>query len=199
MKCRSCGFENMKNSESCARCGAKLVLFRPVRKKDFRPRRGNNGLLRRIKFYCGRLWERLFGSDSLLPFDILRRIPRENMRRIFASIVPGIGHMIAKKGTRAAGVFAGWALAIALTVLFAWLGRYNATIIGVAIAAALHAGAVIEAMQPAEFCRTKKEVRLLALLATAGVFIVYAFIAYLVFRDMTFTYHSFARHKYGWW
>lgn len=199
MKCRSCAFENMKNSVVCARCGAKLVWSGPARKKDFVPGRGGNGPLRRLKFRCGLLWERFFGIDSSSSLAVLRRIPRDNMRRVAASVVPGAGQAMMGERMRAAGYFAGWATTVALTAALVWL-EIPYSVYGVGVAALLHAHAAVDAMRPAEFCRGGNETRLVAVLLFAGVFVLYAVVAYWIFRDMTFVHlRGFARRNYGWW
>ena len=184
MTCRSCGFENMKNSTVCARCGAKLVWDGPARKRDFRPRRAGSGLVRRMGIRFRRLWNRL--AETVPAIGLFRRIPRENARRARASVVPGLGLLMAGKTLRAAGAFAIWTLALATTVIGARRGVFIATY-GLGIMALVHSYAIVAALNPAEFCRTTKEARLIALLLATAVFVVYTVVAYCIFGGMTTT------------
>ncbi len=183
MSCRSCGFENMRNSRVCARCGAKLVWDGAVRKKDFLPERGNNALFRRFYFRCRRLWTRVASAP---PFGFMRRIPPENIRRGYASVIPGMGLWMAGQTVHAIGVLTVWALTIALTVLGVRRQIYLATY-GPGLAALIHAYAVIAAVRPVEFCRKRLEAILIAWLVSAIVFSVYMLVSYCIFRNMAFT------------
>jgi hypothetical protein len=190
MSCRSCGFENMKNSRVCARCGAKLVWDRPVLRKNFRPERGSNTLLGRLDFRRQRLWNRIVDVFSASPLGFMRRIPRENIRRGFASVIPGLGLWMAGQTWHAAGVFAAWTLTLALTVAGIRLQSMIAPY-GPGIMSFIHAYAVIAAVRPVEFCRKKWEALLVAWFMSAVVFSIYTLVSYWIFWDMAYTFTLF--------
>lgn len=189
MTCRSCGFENMKRNTVCARCGAKLVWDGPVRKRDFTPKTGANGPISRFfkhpAFIGGRLRRRLSGIVSTL--GIFRRIPRENLRHGYASIVPGLGLFQAGRKKHAAAYMISWALVLLLTLLGTRM-QVPAAQFGPGVLALLHTFSIIAALHPADFCRTNGEARLVALAVAIAVLIVYAFATYLFLRNVFFEY-----------
>lgn len=134
MTCRSCGFENMKRSTVCARCGAKLVWDGPVRKQDFQPTGRTLGGGFRRRFFDGvepnswpvRVWRRA-GSPSRIPgswfaylwrgvkwaAEVQRRIPSERRRWGMVSVLPGLSQILAGRTVRGTCLFAGWLALVA--------------------------------------------------------------------------------------
>lgn len=211
MTCRSCGFENMKRSITCARCGAKLVWDGPVRKRDFRPTRRTfaGGLRRWLDAGSGspsrlaRLWHRTMSWGGI-PAAIRRgvawvawipgRIPAERKRLGAASILPGLGHLLGGRTARGLCFFAAWAVLIVAGIHFhrdrivlrlaglvpiSASGLFSALVPG--LLAVLHCSAVMDVVRPGEFCRTDREVRVVALFVAFSCILLYGLICYGIF------------------
>lgn len=136
MQCPSCGFQNLPGLSSCARCMSTL-MFENI---DVQPYRAGTLRSYRLRLFAGvrglRVW-------TLLPFA--RRVSAyvaEEVRgirlggrvrpgTILASLVPGLGLMLAGEHRRGRLVMLGYAVALIASIVFmahAWTLFYAAVI-----------------------------------------------------------------------
>ena len=153
MKCRSCGFENMRGAVRCARCSARLVWEGEIRKGDFRPPPSRWSW--RLAAKCGhgldRAMARLRRSGLPVPrrlhfFVIWRKLSRRDYVALVLSVVPGLGCLYKGKALVGVGLFAGWTVCV-LGALHA--GRPSMAAVEMAAAAFFHFLAVVAAAEPA--------------------------------------------------
>lgn len=111
MRCRSCGFENMKTSKVCARCGARLVWEGAVDKKDFQPQLGG----RKKESTWVPIRVRVFFVEARGVFlriwralGVFGRVPKANRNAAMLSIIPGLGHAYLRQFRRGALFFGAW-------------------------------------------------------------------------------------------
>lgn len=159
MKCPSCGFENMRNAERCARCAAQLVWDGEVRKEEFQPPRARRGKRLNARYKADRAMARL--SRSGLPFSryihlltIWRKLSREDYIGLILSIIPGAGCLYKKKYLTGAVLFLGWAACI--LAVFHTKSAYT-VIPALILAAFLHFLAMVSAAEPARVSDARSE------------------------------------------
>lgn len=176
MTCRSCGFENMKHATTCARCGARLVWDGARGKRHFQPPRSPHGPLgRRLSRLAepvlsrGRRMRDALGR-FVSSFFTARRIPSDALLRAAVSVLPGAGQFLQRRWRRGAVILALWCAG--------FIAAYctHPSFISLAMPGALsllHSYAIVDTMDPAAFCRTNGEFRLLAFLVAIIVMLAY--------------------------
>lgn len=198
MTCRSCGFENMKNAKTCARCGARLVWSGAKRKADFRPSRLRKGRMYRWRDRFDEFvqWCVLRFTARVPWYSVLNRMPPDNRFWTLVSIIPGAGQFFQGRVVRGAVLFIIWFVAALVLVL----GHRDIVIIdenarritqlwyiallAPGVMASVHSYAAITAMRTQDFCRTRKEARLLSITVAAIVLFVYFFVAFSYSTEM---------------
>lgn len=122
LTCPSCGFENMKGSQVCARCRARLVWDGPKNRTDFQPPRAATNKSRRQTLFALRAKM----QSRANPKGLLDRSPETVVRGAFSplrgwsllpfghklaavlSIIPGLGQVSQGRHVQGAAWFFGW-------------------------------------------------------------------------------------------
>lgn len=124
MRCPACGFENMRGTERCVSCRARLMLAdRPAPVPAAPPRAGSLKPLRQLhyalaagvnrfsrgfrKIATGSFCERFLGNDDL---------PGDMMATVILSVIPGLGHLATLRVLAALWWGGGWLVLAALVV-----------------------------------------------------------------------------------
>ena len=170
MTCSSCGFENIRNSIVCARCGARLVWCGPRGRRNFTPPRAGMGkFLYPLRFFLRAklpLFPKWLSSSmkaSLSPatipasipssFRVWARMPRRRGVALLLSLTPGLGDCLLGNRNRGLVLFTVWLAVLALT----WFSPFP-LFAAAFIALLLHISAVVCAMELNLFCRTRREI-----------------------------------------
>lgn len=150
MTCRSCGFENMRGSKTCFRCGAILVWeMPPLEARDaLPPRAGRGGLFSRARILRRRLretgparsltsWRRATG-EVIDGFSLTTGF----WNGLKWSVIPGLWHCRVGQGKRGKWFLGVWAGALAL--MYATYPSVFSNLMSLALPAA-HFAAVFDA------------------------------------------------------
>ncbi len=179
MKCPACGFENMRGTERCISCRARLMLAdtmpagvavppRAGKTKWLLPfRRAGNLLRQRLTTMVPAPMAWL--ARQLNPLDDL---PSESVAAIYMSLVPGLGHLMGRRW-RAGLLWGGvWAILL-LMALGLWGGPFAWILAGLPLS--WHVSAMADAGQVRRWAKSaQRHLRLMMLHVFLPCFILYA-------------------------
>jgi hypothetical protein len=191
MTCPACGFENLRRSQVCAHCGAKLIWDGPSDREYFiPPRAGRSKIVYPLRLF----FQRVVIPPLLAMTEICaglrqalrqgwRGLPEARRRAAVLSVIPGLGHFFLRAVFPGIGLLAVW-LAIVIYFFFlraAWsrLFLFSAAMLWLA-AMLVHVLAVVSAAGPDRHCRTAGEAKIVAFCLSGIVLAGYLAAAFII-------------------
>ncbi len=124
MQCPACGFENMRGTERCISCRARLILAdRMAPAALVPPRAGKSRWLAPVRLLGNRIIERIPRLQAPIAWLARRlhaqeELPEAAVAALYLSLVPGLGHLPERRWRAMLIWGGGWLALAALTVNF---------------------------------------------------------------------------------